>query len=120
MCPSTVAWLDHSTEQQQRVREMLALFAESDTVDDLGIGTIRDAFANKFFPGSSVIQTRARYFLFIPWTYKHFEQKASSRLLDKGRDAERQLIEQLRAGSDGNGLIGKQAGANLRTLPSAI
>lgn len=34
---------------------------------NLGFAPIRDAFADYFFPGTSTIQTRARYFLFVPW-----------------------------------------------------
>jgi hypothetical protein len=40
---SELVWLDYSSEDQRRVREMLQLFVISDTVDDLGLGTIRDA-----------------------------------------------------------------------------
>jgi hypothetical protein len=104
--PSIVAWLDHSADQQQRVREMLALFADQGTVDDLGIGTVRDAFSDLLFPGSSVIQTRARYFLFVPWIYNHVESKRSVDLAARGANAERQLIFQLLAGDDLRGIIG--------------
>ena len=34
-------------------------------VDEIGIGLIRDAFANYFFPGTSTVQTRAKYFLIV-------------------------------------------------------
>ena len=120
--PSVVAWLDHSAEQQRRVRDMLMLMSSHDTVDDLGIGTIRDAISDLLFPGSSVIQTRARYFLFVPWIYQHFESRRVD-LLAKGRDAERQLIGQLLLNDDPDelrGVIGRQAGVGLKTLPSAI
>ena len=56
---STISWLDHSEVDQRRVREMLRLFSDKDTVDDLGIGTVRDAISNSLVPGTSVIQTRA-------------------------------------------------------------
>ena len=36
-------------------------------VDELGIGQVRDAFANHFFPGTSTVQTRAKYFLIVPY-----------------------------------------------------
>ena len=35
--------------------------------DELGIGAIRDAFADYFFPGTSTVQTRAKYFLIVPY-----------------------------------------------------
>ena len=120
--PSVVAWLDHSADQQRSVRDMLMLIASHDTVDDLGIGTVRDAISDLLFPGSSVIQTRARYFLFVPWIYQHFETKRVD-LVAKGADAERHLIAQLLLNQDPDelrGVIGRQAGPGLKTLPSAI
>ncbi len=36
-------------------------------MDELGIGVIRDAFSNLFFPGTSTIQTRAKYFFICPY-----------------------------------------------------
>jgi hypothetical protein len=68
---SFIRWLDHSEEDQRRIRELMKLFSVSDTVDDLGIGTIRDGISNALFPGTSIIQTRARYFLFVPWIFRH-------------------------------------------------
>jgi len=117
---SMISWLDHSEEDQRRVREMLQLFSDRDTVDDLGIGTVRDAISNSLFPGTSVIQTRARYFLFVPWLFRRAEHRHPQQLVAKTIDMERNLIEALRAGGDVAGLIGAEAGKNVRTLPSAI
>jgi hypothetical protein len=117
---SFIGWLDYSEADQRQVRELLKLFSDQGTVDDLGLGTVRDAFSNQLFPGTSVIQTRARYFLFIPWIYRHAEQRHPSRVIAKGEDVERKLIEALRSSDDLDGLIGRQAGVNVRTLPSAI
>ncbi|MGH3706350.1 MAG: DUF6361 family protein, partial [Agromyces sp.] len=58
---STVAWLDTSTDEQRRVREVIALFSQQESRDELGIGQIRDALSDHLFPGTSVLQTRARY-----------------------------------------------------------
>jgi hypothetical protein len=99
---------------------MLQLFSDRDTVDDLGIGTVRDAISNSLFPGTSVIQTRARYFLFVPWLFRRAEQRQPQQLVAKATDMERSLIEALRAGGDLAGLIGVERGKDVRTLPSAI
>ncbi|MEI8083687.1 MAG: DUF6361 family protein, partial [Actinomycetes bacterium] len=117
---SLIGWLDYSDEDQRRVREMLQLFSDKDTVDDLGIGTVRDAISNSLFPGTSVIQTRVRYFLFIPWLFRRAEQRHPQQLVAKATDMERRLIEALLVGGDRAGLIGAEAGKNVRTLPSAI
>ena len=47
--------------------DVLRLFQEQGAVDELGIGIIRDGFANYFFPVTSTIQIRARYFFIIPY-----------------------------------------------------
>src|SRR4051794_16274326 len=101
---SLVAWLDHSAEQQQRINEMLASLGDRGTLDDLGIGTIRDAFSDLLFPGSSFVQTRARYFLFIPWIYSRLAERRVADLVGRGVNAEKQLILQLLEGGDLDGL----------------
>ena len=50
--------------------DVVDLFKEQNTRDELGIGAIRDAVADLLFPGTGTVQTRARYFLFIPWIYQ--------------------------------------------------
>ena len=117
---SFIGWLDHSEEDQRRVREMLQLFSDKGTVDDLGIGTVRDAISNALFPGTSIIQTRARYFLFVPWIFRRAERRHPHQLVAKASDMERTLIGALKEGGDHAGLIGIDAGRNVRTLPSAI
>lgn len=63
---SVLAWLDFSERDQRRARELIQLFLQPESRDELGIGTVRDALSDLLFPGISVIQTRARYFLFTP------------------------------------------------------
>lgn len=118
--PSQVTWLDHSEADQQRIRELLGLFSARETVDDLGIGTIRDAVSNQLFPGTSTLQTRARYLLFIPWIYSHVHLQYPRRLIAQGDRCERELIGALRRGGATDGLIGATAGEQLKTLPSAL
>jgi len=117
---SFISWLDHSDEDQQRVREMLKLFSTPDTVDDLGVGTIRDSISNALFPGTSVAQTRVRYFLFIPWIFRSAEERYPQAVVAKAWDMERRLIGALKAGGERDGLIGVDAGKDLRVLPSEI
>jgi hypothetical protein len=67
--PSAFGWLDYSARERRAMLEIVDLFREKGTVDELGVGTIRDAFADHLFPGTSTLHSRARYFLFIPWVY---------------------------------------------------
>jgi len=117
-----VAWLDTSAEEQRKAREALALFLQRESRDELGIGLIRDVFSDLFFPGTSVIQTRARYFLFIPWIFLEGERLGYSgpALLRWAQNRERRLVEALRNAGDQRGLIGRVAGPAIKTLPSTI
>jgi Family of unknown function (DUF6361) len=122
---STIAWLDFSEEDQRRAREIVALFSQQESRDELGVGTIRDALSDAMFPGVSVIQTRARYFLFVPWLFREGERRgyAGRELVGWVDGYERRLIEALRRGGEGgvgDGLIGRVAGVRLKILPSTI
>lgn len=120
--PSVMAWLDQSADEQRRVRELVRLFADTESRDELGIGQIRDVFSNQLFPGTSVIQTRARYLLFVPWIFQFQQKKKRSGpdLLRRVHEHERYLIAEIRKHGDEVGLIGRDAGTSLKTLPSAI
>ena len=62
-----LGWIDFSDNDRKKTMDVLRLFQEQGAVDELGIGIIRDGFANYFFPGTSTIQTRAKYFFIIPY-----------------------------------------------------
>jgi hypothetical protein len=57
-----LGWIDFSKEERAKVLDVINLLSEDGTLDELGIAAIRDGFANLFFPGTSTIQTRAKYF----------------------------------------------------------
>lgn len=67
-----LGWIDFSKEDRQKAFDVINLLSEQGAVDELGIGVIRDAFANYFFPGTSTIQTRAKYFLIVPYMLNIF------------------------------------------------
>jgi hypothetical protein len=117
---STFTWLDQSDDERRKVLDVIDLFKDRETRDELGLGSIRDGFADLLFPGTSTIQTRARYFLLIPWAYHRVERGWTGRsgVADRARAEEINLIEALLAGGETDGVIGKQARASLKRLPS--
>lgn len=119
---SSFAWLDFSESDRQKALDVLDLFREKGTVDELGIGTIRDAIADLLFPGTSTIMTRARYYLFIPWIYLRLEDKKtpSSEIARLARRDEILLIEALARTGEKEGVIGIEARSALKRLPSTI
>ena len=92
--------------------KVIELFKEDGTVDELGIGSIRDTIADALYPGTSVLHSRARYFLFIPWLLAHAANEAGpSDGTARLRTLEARLIESLLAGGETDGVIGRQARA---------
>ena len=63
----SLGWIDFSKNERDKVLNVIHLLDEPAAVDELGIGAIRDAFADYFFPGTSTVQTRAKYFLIVPY-----------------------------------------------------
>jgi hypothetical protein len=102
--------------------DAIRLFKDRGTVDELGIGTIRDTFADLFFPGTGTVQTRARYFLLVPWMYLSLERNKvpSSMFAPRARESEVRLINTLAASGDSTGTIGVLARKGLKRLPSSI
>lgn len=119
---STFTWLDHSEHDRRRVLDAVDRFKETSTRDELGLGVIRDAFADLLFPGTSTIQTRARYFLFVPWMYRQLHEKrvSADKVVARAREGEIQLRDALLMAEDTAGVLGKVAGASLKRLPSNV
>lgn len=65
-----LGWIDFSKTDREKVLDVMHLLQEQGAVDELGIGIVRDAFANRLFPGTSTVQTRAKYFLIVPYVLK--------------------------------------------------
>jgi hypothetical protein len=119
---SPLTWLDSSSSSRRRALEVIKLFEEKGTVDEIGIGSVRDALSDVLFPGTSVLHTRARYFLLIPWMYRHLEaRKVESATVAKvARKFELGLIEPLLESEDHDGTVGRMARGSLKLLPSTM
>ncbi|MDF1594054.1 MAG: DUF6361 family protein [Desulfobacterales bacterium] len=119
---SKFGWIDFSEKERRQMLDVVQLFSERDTRDELGIGTIRDAFSDHFFPGTSTIQTRPKYMLLIPWMYIDFEKRrtASAQIGARARKFETDLIFTLLKNGNAEGVIGKDAKKNLVRLASNI
>src|SRR5690606_8514887 len=106
----------------ERMRRAIALFQEKESRDELGLGTIRDAFADALFPGTSTIHTRLRYVLFVPWIYLELENSriGADSVAARARKQEVALIEVLRSGADSVGTIGRRSKSDLQRLPSSV
>ncbi len=108
-----LGWVDFSKEDRQKVLDVMNLLSEKGAVDELGIGIVRDAFANYFFPGTSTIQTRAKYFLIVPYLLKEVVDgrygKDVNHILRSIDSEEKQCgIRLLEADASADGIVGKR------------
>lgn len=119
---SAFVWLDYSERERRKMLDVVDLFREHDTRDELGLGSVRDAFADLLFPGTSTIMTRARYFLLVPWMYQQQEKSrtSSAQIAASARRAEIALVNVIRQSNDSAGNIGKLANKTLKRLPSSV
>ena len=119
---SSLGWLDLDTAASERVATLLRSLDEAGTIDALGLGSIRDAFSDMLTPGTSTVQTRLRYFIFLTWIFQRLENEEVSptRFARKLHDYEAQLIDCLRHLGENQGVIGRIVGRRLRRMPSDI
>ena len=117
---SSLGWLDLDSAASEQVGTLLRSLEEPGTLDALGLGSVRDAFSAMLSPGTSTIQTRIRYFLFLPWICARLEAERvrpadfASRL----REDEARLIDCLRHLGPNQGVAGYTAGRDLKRMPS--
>ncbi|MGW4464746.1 DUF6361 family protein [Micromonospora sp. NPDC004704] len=119
---SHLTWLDNSRDDQRRIRELLGMFSDTESRDELGVGQVRDALSDLLFPGTSTLHTRARYLLIVPWCYQEGERRGlhGDALSSRVSDTERRVIAGLLKAGATDGMIGRIAGVRVRNLPSVI
>jgi hypothetical protein len=81
--------------------------------DEIGFLYLHQAYADRFFPGTSVQQTRLRYALFVPWIYLRVagfdRQKRNRNSIEKLiLDEEVRLTGRLLNSKETDGVIGKR------------
>ena len=127
---SHLGWVDFSSTDREKVTQVLAMLWEPGTLDELGIGQVRDAFADLLFPGFSTIQTRAKYFITVPRIIRDYyalDVKLQKRLpllayLEEKENLLAKLLVELHGDSEdgiiGSTLVGTDRGVARR--PSSV
>ncbi|MCM1140255.1 MAG: DUF6361 family protein [Muribaculum sp.] len=106
-----IGFVNFNQEALGRAGKVLKMLQGQGAIDELGLGRIRDVFSNSMFPGLSVLQTRAKYFLILPALYAHLEKKRIADAREARaivRDYEVRITRRLMDGSEENagGIIG--------------
>ncbi|MFW6457582.1 MAG: DUF6361 family protein [Planctomycetota bacterium] len=123
---STFGWVDFAEQDREQMLDVVNLFRLRGTRDELGLGTVRAAFSNYLFPGITTIQTRARYFFFVPWVYNSLDgwlqrgRRDREHIARRVRRRETKLILALLGGEDETGIIGRGSRGELQRMPSSI
>jgi hypothetical protein len=117
-----IGWVFNSEKHRQDIETIISLTQDQGTLDELGLGSVRDGFANMFFPGTTTIMTRAKYFLIVPWILEDIYNKNEDfgKLSQLLRTEEGKVIEFLKTTKDLDGLIGKEVGVRLKRMPSSV
>ena len=122
-----LGWIDFSKTERNKILSILDLLGEKGVLDELGISPIRDGFSDLFFPGTSTIQTRAKYFFIVPYAFRDLEfnnQYTYARLKKTFGDTEKRCGHIfLESNPNENGIIGKrsiQGGGWVSRTPASI
>ena len=127
-----IGFIDYSHEERNKILSTLKMLGDQSALDELGIGVVRDAYSDILFPGVSTLQTRAKYFVLIPYLFQSAKAQAEKGKIHSGKE----LLQWINEGEDrlaacltnncapGEiGIIGSDAYRNKRTVkvkPSAI
>ena len=107
-----LGYIHNNREEQTRVMQVLKMTSESVALDELGIGRIRDAFADRMFPGISTLQKHMKYFSLMPQLYRKATEKRYNRLSEVKAEIirlERIMTKNLYDGSaDKRGITGSE------------
>lgn len=122
-----LGWIDFSKTERNKVFSVLDLLSEPGTLDELGIAPVRDGFSNLFFPGTTTIQTRAKYFFIVPYALQFLERSSeinSVKVLQLLDSIEKECGKKfLKQNSEESGIIGRrrlQSGKWVKRTPASI
>lgn len=124
-----LGYIHSSRDEQARAMQVLKMTSESVALDELGIGRIRDAFADRMFPGISTLQKHTKYFSLMPQVYRKATERRYNRLSEVKSEIvrlERIMTKNLYDGSTikwgitGSDTIGKGTGSYVKYDPAYI
>ena len=116
-----IGFVNFNTAEKKRVAKMMQLLQESEAIEELGIGRVRDHFSNTLFPGTSTLQHHAKYFVVLPSLYYHtaFKSRKFQNLTEVRtfiKEAEIQITRQLAKWDNGQVNIFEKGITGINTL----
>lgn len=74
-----IGWFMLSEADRAAANRLLASASSDGTRDELGFAPIHFAFADRFFPGTSVQHAQLRYAFFVAWSYQELLSRTAGR-----------------------------------------
>ncbi len=105
----TFGWVSLAPRALERAREQMRQEGQG-VRDEVGFLLLHQRYADRFFPGTSVLHTRLRYALFVPWLFEDQAGKPAAQAQHALIHAEVNLAKRLKDANQ-SGVIGS------RTLP---
>ena len=120
-----IGFVNFNTDEKKRVAKMMQLLQESEAIEELGIGRVRDHFSNTLFPGTSTLQHHAKYFVVMPSLYYHtaFKSRKFQNIAEVSRyirEAEIQITRQLAKWDNGIVRTTETGITGINTLKDAL
>lgn len=116
---SNFGWTYLSHNALRRAEHQLSDAGEG-VRDEIGFLILHQRYADYFFPGTSVLHTRLRYALFVPWIYQSlFGEASSGRVADRLERQEVRLAGRLK-GAKERGVIGGSNHPRPTTQPPSV
>lgn len=105
---SGLGWIDFSDTDKQNVMKVLQMLQEGGTVDELGIGSIRNALSQAMFSGITTIMTRAKYYFIVPRILQNYlnSPKKYGSIKDFLEEQESEIMHKLAADNNYEKSIG--------------
>lgn len=95
---SALGWTVLSREALRRAESHLRDQEQQGVRDEIGFLSLHQAYADRFFPGTSVLQTRLRYILFVPWMYQDVAKQTQRQQVSRAiQEQELSLAKRLKS-----------------------
>ncbi len=116
-----VTWLDFRADDLSQARDFIRSLQEEGVIDELGFLALLGRFSDLLHPATTTLMRSARYFYFVAGIYKLLEREGvrASHVAHLAMQQQDELRDVLTA-KETVGVIGSEAGINLRQFPSLI
>jgi hypothetical protein len=88
--------------------------------DEIGFLGLHQAYADRFFPGTSVLHKRLRYVLFVPWIYEKVSQQADGQAISAAVEKQELILTGRLKSAKESGIIGERNYPEPTTQPPTM